>query len=152
VGINIYSHELMADAERIVKPQYPNAVQVENIGTSSKGLAFEAEDVDQWQFVFTDIDGSETITLDFSRGKFDKAVREAKPWIKTQIKELPRNMPLKDAFSYLRGAGFKDPVRSVTLRAPFPSEKAATYVFKTDKRTIYMDALGGEIKIVVNES
>jgi hypothetical protein len=144
-----HSPDLMAEAERIVKPQYPTAVQVENSGTSSLGSAGTAEDLDQWKFVFTDIDGLETITLDYERGKFGKAVREARPWIKTLIKELPRNLPLSLALSSLRNAGYNEPFLSVTLRAPFPLEKAATYVFQMKKKTVYMDALGGEVTRVV---
>jgi hypothetical protein len=152
MSINKHGPDLMAEAESIVKPQYPTAVQVENLGTSSLGSAVMAEDIDQWKFVFTDIDGLETITLDYARGKFGKAVREARPWIKTIIKELPRNLPLSQALSSLRSAGYNEPLVSVTLRAPFPSEKAATYVFQMKKKTIYMDALGGEVTRVVEEA
>jgi hypothetical protein len=149
MSFKIYGPELMAEAERIVKPQYPTAVQVENFGTSSSGSAGTADEFDQWKFVFTDIDGLEIITLDYDRGKFGKAVREARPWIKTLIKELPRNLDLSQALSYLRKAGYIEPLLSVNLRAPFPSEKAATYVFQMDKKTVYMDALGGEVTRVV---
>ena len=109
MSFNNHGPELMAEAERIVKPQYPTAVQVENFGTSSRGSAGTAEEIDQWKFVFTDIDGLETITLDYAQGKFGKAVREPRPWIKTLIKELPRNLPLSQALSYLRNAGYNEP-------------------------------------------
>lgn len=145
----VYGPELMAEAEKIVKPQYPTAVLVENAGTSSKGSAVSAEDVDRWKFVFTDIDGSEIITIEYREGRFGKSVREARPWIKTQIKELPRNMPLKQAVLYLRNSGYKEPFQSVTLRAPFPEEKGATYVFQMEKKAVYLDALGGEVTRVV---
>ena len=152
MSFNNHGPELMAEAERIVKPQYPTAVQVENFGTSSRGSAGTAEEIDQWKFVFTDIDGLETITLDYAQGKFGKAVRETRPWIKTLIKELPRNLPLSQALSYLRNAGYNESILSVTLRAPFPLEKAATYVFQMKKKTVYMDALGGEVTRVVEEA
>jgi hypothetical protein len=152
MSFNSYGPELMAEAERIVKPQYPTAVQVENFGTSSKGSAITSDEIDQWKFVFTDIDGLEIITLDYERGKFGKAVRDARPWIKTLIKELPRNLPFNQALSYLRSAGYNEPILSVTLRAPFPMEKAATYVFQMKKKTVYMDALGGEVTRVVEEA
>ncbi len=145
----IHGPELMAEAEKIVKPQYPTAVQVENVGTSSKGFAREAEDVDQWTFIFTDIDGSETVTLEYFQGNFGKAVRKAMPWIVTQIKELPRNMPLDRAIGYLRNAGHQEPFKSVTLRAPLPSEKGPYYVFQMDKKAVYMDAHSGEVTRVV---
>jgi hypothetical protein len=151
MSFNSYGPELMAEAERIVKPQYPTAVQVENFGTSSKGSASTSDEIDQWKFVFTDIDGLEIITLDYERGKFGKAVRDARPWIKTLIKELPRNLPFNQALSYLRSAGHNEPILSVTLRAPFPLEKAATYVFQMKKKTVYMDALGGEVTRVVED-
>ncbi|RQW80974.1 MAG: hypothetical protein EHM14_02710 [Methanothrix sp.] len=151
MSVKIHGPELMGDAEKIVKPQYPTAVQVENIGTSSLGLAGKAEEIDQWKFVFTDIDGSEIISIEYANGSFSKAERERRPWIKTQIKELPRNMPLNLAFSYLRNAGYNDKIKTVILRAPFPAEKAASYVFQTETRTIYLDALGGEVIRVVEE-
>lgn len=152
MSAKIHGPELMGEAEKIIKPQFPTAVQVENIGTSSHVLASGAEEIDQWKFVFTDIDGSEIISIDYAQGKFSKAERETRPWIKTQIKELPRNMPLNQAFAYLRKAGYQDKIKTVTLRAPFPVEKAATYVFETGKRTIYLDALGGEVTRVVEET
>jgi hypothetical protein len=152
MSFNNHGLELMAEAERIVKPQYPTAVQVENFGTSSRGSANTAEEIDQWKFIFTDIDGLETITLDYAQGKFGKAMREPRSWIKTLIKELPRNLPLSQALSYLRNAGYNEPLLSVTLRAPFPLEKAATYVFQMKKKTVYMDALGGEVTRVVEEA
>lgn len=142
----------MAEAERIVKPQYPTAVQVENIGTSSKGLAVMAEDVDQWSFVFTDIDGLEIITLDYANGKFGKSVREPRPWISTIIKELPRSMSLARALLHLRNAGYKETLKSVTLRAPFPEEKEATYVFQMERRTVYLDAKSGEVTRLVEDT
>lgn len=145
----IYGPELMSEAEKLVKPLYPTAVQVENVGTSSKGSASIAEDVDQWTFIFTDIDGSEIVTLDYSKGFFGRPVREVRPWVATQIKELPRNMPLDKALEYLRNAGHKEPFRSVTLRAPFPQEKGATYVFQMDKKAVYIDAYSGEVIRVV---
>lgn len=151
MGAKIHGPGLMGEAEKIVKPQFPTAVQVENIGTSSRGLARQAEEIDQWKFIFSDIDGSEIISIDYARGEFGKAEREARPWINTQIKELPRNMPLNEAFNYLRKAGYRDDIKTVTLRAPFPVEKAATYVFQTETRTIYLDALGGEVTRVVEE-
>lgn len=149
MGTKIHGPELMADAEKIVKPQYPTAVQVENVGTSSKGSAISAEDVDRWTFVFTDIDGSETITLEYSKGAFGKPVRVARPWITTQIKELPRNMSLDKVLEYLRNAGHKEPFKSVTLRAPFPAEKSAYYIFQMDKKAVYIDAYSGEVTRVV---
>jgi hypothetical protein len=151
MSAKIHGPELMGEAEKIVKPQFPTAVQVENIGTSSRGLAREAEEIDQWKFVFTDIDGSEIISIYYAEGKFSKAERETRPWINTQIKELPRNMPMNQALAYLRKAGYKDNIKTVILRAPFPVEKAATYVFQTETRTIYLDALGGEVTRVVEE-
>jgi len=141
----LHGPELMADAERLVKPRYPTAVQVENAGTSSKGLGASAEDFDQWVFVFTDIDGTETVTLEYSQGEFGKIERAARPWIKTQIKELPRNMSLEQAISYLRNAGFTEPFSSITLRAPFPNEKGALYIFQMEEKAVYMDALSGEV-------
>ncbi len=150
--LKVHGPDLMAEAEKIVKPQYPTAVQVENDGTPSKGIAHMAEDIDRWSFIFTDIDGSEIITLEYADGRFGKPVREARPWIKTQIRELPRNMPLKQAVAYLRNAGYEGPILSVTLRAPFPEEKGATYVFQMDKRAVYLDAMGGEVMRAVEES
>lgn len=149
MGTKLHGPELMADAEKIVKPQYPTAVQVENVGVSSKGSANVAEDVDRWTFIFTDIDGTETITLEYSKGNFDKPVRVAKAWITTQIKELPRNMPLDRTLEYLRSAGHKEPFQSVILRAPFPLEKGPCYVFQMGKKTVYMDAYSGEVMRVV---
>jgi hypothetical protein len=149
--MKIHGPELMAEAEKLVKPHYPTAVQVENIGTSSKGLARSAEDMDQWKFIFTDIDGTETVTLDYSQRGFGRVERVPRPWIKTQIKELPRNMPLEQALSYLKNAGFAEPFLSVTLRAPFPQEKGALYIFQMEGKAVYMDALSGEIVRAVND-
>jgi hypothetical protein len=149
MGAKIHGPELMGEAEKIVKPLYPTAVQVENVGVPSKGSAINAEDVDRWTFVFTDIDGSETITLPYIKGNFGKTVRDAKPWIITQIKELPRNMPLDKALEYLRSAGHKEPFQSVIMRAPFPLEKGACYVFQMGKKAVYMDAYSGEVIRVV---
>ncbi|MFB3766277.1 MAG: hypothetical protein ACE14P_13660 [Methanotrichaceae archaeon] len=149
----IHGPDLMDEAEGIVKPQYPAEIQVENIGTSSKGSANAAEDVDQWQFIFTDIDGKEIVTLGYSRGKFDNSItRDASPWITTEIKELPRHMTLDKVIASLRDAGYKEPFKSVTLRAPFPVEKNAYYVFQMEKKTVYIDALTGKLDRVVEET
>ncbi len=149
----IHGPDLMGEAEGIVKPQYPAEIQVENIGTSSKGSANTAEDVDQWKFIFTDIDGTEIVTLGYSEGKFDKSIRrDASPWITTDIKELPRHMTLDKVISSLRDAGYKEPFKSVTLRAPFPVEKNAYYVFQMEKKTVYIDALIGKLARVVEET
>ncbi len=145
MGIKIHGPELMAEAEKIVKPLYPTAVQVENVGIPSKGAAMNAEDVDQWTFVFTDIDGSETITLQYNNGSFGNPVRDAKAWIITQIKELPRNMPLDKALEYLRNAGHGEPFQSVILRAPFPLEKSACYVFQMANKAVYLDPYSGDV-------
>jgi hypothetical protein len=149
MSAKIHGPELMAEAEKIVKPLYPTAVQVENVGKASKGSAQNAEDVDLWTFVFTDIDGTETVTLEYSKGNFGNPIREPRPWIATQIKELPRNMPLNKALEYLRNAGHKEPFKSVTLRAPFPQEKGAAYVFQMAGKAVYMDAYSGEVIRVV---
>jgi hypothetical protein len=149
MSTKIHGPELMGEAEKKVKPFYPTAVQVENVGTSSSGSASDAKDVDQWTFTFTDIDGREVITLGYSGGFFGKPVREVRPWIATQIKELPRNMSLDKALEYLRSAGHKEPFKSVTLRAPSPTEKGASYVFQMDKKAVYMDAYSGEVIRVV---
>lgn len=148
----VHGSELMAEAEKIVKPQYPTAVQVENVGTSSRGSATSAEDVDQWRFVFTDIDSTEIVTLSYSKGKFGKPEREVRAWITTQIKELPRDMPLSQAIASIRSAGHKEPFQSVTLRAPFSDEERPTYVFQMGKKAVYLDALGGEVTRVVEET
>ncbi len=148
----VHGAELMADAEKIVKPQYPTAVQVENVGTSSRGSASSEEDVDQWRFVFTDIDATEIVTLGYSKGRFGKPEREARKWITTQIRELPRNMPLSQAVASLRSAGHTEPFQSVTLRAPFSDEERPTYVFQMGKKAVYLDAVGGEVTRVVEET
>lgn len=148
----VHGSELMAEAEKIVKPQYPTAVQVENVGTSSRGSATSAEDVDQWSFVFTDIDATEIITLKYSNGKFGKPERVARKWITTQIRELPRDMPLSQAVASLRNAGHREPFQSVTLRAPFAEEERPTYVFQMGKKAVYLDAVGGEVTRVVEET
>lgn len=149
----IHGPALMAEAESIVKPQYPAEIQVENIGTSSKGYANTAEDVDQWKFIFTDIDGTEIVTLGYSQDRFDKSIRrDVSPWITTDIKELPRHMTLDKVIGSLRDAGYKEPFKSVTLRSPFPNEKNAYYVFQMEKRTVYIDALTGKLDRVVEET
>lgn len=151
MSAKIHGPELMGEAEKIVKPQYPTAVQVETHRNIIPGPGRQREEVDQWKFVFTDIDGSEIVSIEYANGSFSKAAREARPWIKTQIKELPRNMPLNLAFSISGIPGYGDKIKTVILRSPFPSEKAASYVFQTETRTIYLDALGGEITRVVEE-
>ncbi len=149
MSIKIHGPELMAEAEKTVKPHYPTAVQVENVGVPSSGSAMVASDLDRWTFIFTDIDGSETVTLEYIKGAFRKPVRAAKAWIATQIKELPRNMPMDKALEYLRGAGHNEPIISVTLRAPFPAERGACYIFQMDKKAVYMDPYSGEVIRVV---
>lgn len=149
MSIKIHGPELMGEAEKLVKPLYPTAVQVENVGTSSRGSASDAQDVDQWTFTFTDIDGSEIITLNYSKGFFGRPARTVRPWVATQIKELPRNMSLDKALEYLRNAGHKEPFKSVTLRAPFPQEKGPVYVFQMDKKAVYLDAYSGEVIRIV---
>lgn len=146
----VHGPDLMAEAEGIVKPQYPSEVQVENIGTASKGSANTAEDVDLWKFIFTDIDGTEIVTLGYSQGRFDRSIsREVRPWVMTDVKELPRHMTLDKVVSSLRDAGHMEPFQSVTLRAPFPAEKEASYIFQMEKKTVYIDALTGKVTRVV---
>jgi hypothetical protein len=147
----IFGPELMAEAEKIVKSNYPTAVQVEDVGTSSKGAAYRAEEFDQWKFIFTDIDGTETITLDYSRGEFDRIDREAKSWTKTQIRELPRNMNLEQALGRLRYAGHKESVQSITLSVASPQEKGSNFIFKMGKKFVYIDAFSGDVRKVMEE-
>ncbi|MDD1757755.1 MAG: hypothetical protein LUQ22_03380 [Methanotrichaceae archaeon] len=147
----IFGPELMAEAEKIVKSNYPTAVQVEDVGISSKGSAYSAEEFDQWKFIFTDIDGIETITLDYSRGEFDRIDREAKSWTKTQIRELPRNMNLEQALGRLRYAGHKESIQSITLSAASPQEKGSNFIFKMGKKLVYIDASSGEVRRVMEE-
>lgn len=153
MSMKIHGPELMAEAESIVKPQYPEMVQVENIGTSSKGSANTAEDVDLWSFVFTDVDGTEIVTLGYSLGRFDKKIsRVARKWVITEIKELPRHMTLDKVVASLRDAGHEESFQSVTLRAPFPEENEASYVFQMVKKTVYLDAITGKVTRVVEET
>jgi len=146
----IFGPEMMGEAEKIVKSNYPTAVQVEDIGTSSKGSAYRAEEFDQWKFIFTDIDGTETITLDYSKGEFDRIDREAISWTKT-IRELPRNMNLEQALARLRYAGHKEAVESITLSVASPQEKGSNFIFKMGKRFVYIDATSGEVRRVMEE-
>ncbi|HWQ18802.1 MAG TPA: hypothetical protein VN455_03420 [Methanotrichaceae archaeon] len=145
--------ELMAEAERIVKPQYPTAVQVEDHGIPSSGLAKTAGDVDHWRFIFTDIDDICTITLDYFNGQFGKPARSPTPWKETAIRELPRHMSLDDAVLFLRDAGYSEPFKSVTLRASLPTQKGAdaSYIFTLDKRVVFMNAVTGEVTQVVEQ-
>jgi hypothetical protein len=145
----IFGPELMGEAEKIVKSNYPTAVQVEDVGTSSKGSAYNAEEFDQWKFIFTDIDGTETIILDYSKGEFDKIDREAKSWTKTKIRELPRNMNLEQALGRLRYAGHKEAVQSITLSTASPLEEGPNFIFKMDKKFVYIDAFTGEVRRVM---
>jgi len=145
--------ELMAEAERIVKPQYPTAVQVEDHGIPSSGTAKTAGDVDHWRFIFSDIDDLCTITLDYFNGQFGKPVRSPTSWSETAIRELPRHMNLDDAVLFLRDAGYSEPFKSVTLRSHLPNQKdeGASYVFTLEKRVVFMDAVTGEITQVVEQ-
>lgn len=145
--------ELMAEAERIVKPQYPTAVQVEDHGIPSSGLAKTAGDVDHWRFIFTDVDDICTITLDYFNGQFGKPIRLVEPWKETMIRELPRHMSLDDAVMFLRDAGYSEPFKSVTIRAPLPTQKGtdASYIFTLDKRVVFMNAVTGEVTKAVEQ-
>jgi hypothetical protein len=142
---SVHNPDLMAEAEGIVKPQYPTAVQVKNIGTSTAGLATKAEDVDRWKFIFTDIDGLSTITLDYLQGRFGKAVRVVKPWNETEIQELPRHMDLGQAVDLMRGSGYEGQFESVTLSAPEVAEEGSSYIFKMGKDLIFVNAISGKV-------
>jgi hypothetical protein len=137
--------ELMADAEGRVKPQYPTAVQVKNIGSSTRGPAEIADDINKWTFVFTDIDGLSIITLDYLDGRFAKSVRVAEPWTETEILELPRSMDLSEAVSIMRRAGYQKPFDSVTLRAPVIAEEDPSYIFKMGRDLVFVSALNGKV-------
>ncbi len=146
-----HNPELMAEAERIVKPQYPTAVQVENLGIPSKGSAETADDVDQWKFIFVEIDGDAVITLDYIDGKFGVAAREVRPWKETAIKELPRSMTLDEAVVFLREVGYKEPFQSVMLKAPKNFDDEASYIFKIGRDLIYIDAKTGEVTKTIEQ-
>jgi hypothetical protein len=146
--------ELMAEADRIVKKQYPTAVQVEIHGTPSSGSADLASEVDHWRFVFTDIDGVSTITLDYFDGSFGEIARSIEPWTETEIRDLPRRINLDDAISLLRKAGYTEPFKSVTLRAPtiFPQQSEVSYAFSLDSQIVFISATTGEIVKAVDQA
>jgi hypothetical protein len=135
----------MAEAERIVKPQWPTAVQVENLGIPFNGSAMVADDVDHWSFIFTEIDGDSVITLDYANGEFGKAHREARPWKETAIKELPRGMSLEAAIVFLRKAGYLGPFQSVALKSPQNFDDKASYVFTLGRDLVYINSATGKV-------
>ena len=142
---SVHNTHLMAEAEGIVKPQYPTAVQVMNIGTATAGPATKAEDIDRWKFTFTDIDGLSTITLDYLQGRFGKAVRVVKPWVETEIQELPRHMDLVQAVDLMRGSGYEGAFESVTLRSQVVEEEDPSYVFKNGSDLIFVNVNSGKV-------
>ncbi len=142
---SVHNPGLMAEAEGIVKPQYPTAVQVMNIGTATAGLASRAEDIDRWKFVFTDIDGLSTMTLDYIQGRFGKSVRVVKPWTETEIQELPRHMDLAKAIDLMRGSGYDGQFESVTLSAPKVEVEEPSYIFKMGRDLIFVNANNGKV-------
>lgn len=144
--------KLMAESERIVKPQWPTAVQVENLGIPSKGSARIADDVDHWKFIFTEVDGDSVITLDYINGQFGKAIREVRTWKETAIKELPRDMSLEDAVVFLREAGYTGPFQSVKLQSPKNFDDEASYVFEMGRDLVNIDARTGQVTRVVEQS
>lgn len=146
--------DLMAEAEKAVKKQYPMAVQVENYGIPSSGSASNSSEVDHWRFVFTDIDGISTITMDYFDGAFGAPARAIEPWTETEIKDLPRRLSLDDTIAILKKAGYTEPFKSVTFRAPmiFPQQSQAAYVFTLSTQIVFVDAVTGEILRVVDQA
>jgi hypothetical protein len=142
--------DLMDQAEDIVLPDFPLAVLIELVGGPSVGVAYEAEDVDRWQFRFVDdiyATFPGTVELDFAEGGFDVPVLVPWPLLGTVFESLPREMDLVEAVGLLRDAGYDEPFSSVVFRRPLtnPLPDEAMFIFTLPGKYVSVGAISGQV-------
>ncbi len=144
------SLDLMATAEQLVAPAYPNALLIEVLGAPSGGTAQTADDVDRWQFRFTEdpvAPGAGTVWVDYENGAFSGPFYTEHGLIGTVFDPLPRSMSLADALALARAAGYTDDFSNVVFRLPltFPQPEEALYALSMPGRFVLVGAVSGEV-------
>ena len=142
--------QLMNKAEQIVGGDYPLSVLIEVVGAPSAGVAFDARDVDRWQFRFVDdiyATFPATVVLDYADETFAGPERIPWPLWDTVFDELPREMSFDEAVGHLRDAGYEEPFSAVALRTPLtePAPDEPYFVFTLPGQFVFVGALTGEI-------
>lgn len=144
------SLELMATAEQMVAPAYPNALLIEVLGAPSGGTAQTADDVDRWQFRFSEdpvAPGAGTVWVDYENGAFAGPFYTEQGLVGTVYDPLPRTMSLADALARARAAGYTDDFSNVTYRLPltFPQPEEALYALSMPGRFVIVGAVSGNV-------
>jgi hypothetical protein len=154
-GLTPSNLELMATAEGMVAPEWPQALLIEVLGAPSSGSAQTAADVDRWQFRFSEdpnVGGSGTVWVDYENGQFAGPFYTQQGLVGTEYVALPRTMSLADALQLARNAGFNDAFTSVTYRTPliFPPADEALYALGMPGQWVLVGAVSGEVTAEAN--
>ncbi len=148
---------LMNEAEQLVQPEYPNSLLIEAHGTPSSGSAEDANDIDQWLFIFVDDMGAAnvgTVLLEYVGGEFGDPVHVPQGWVGTVYERLPRVLNLAQAIQKMREAGHIGSFSMVTLRKPltFPQPEEALYAFSLPGRFVLVGAETGEVSVEIPQA
>jgi hypothetical protein len=142
--------QLMNKAEQIVGADYPLSVLIEVAGAPSAGVAFDARDINLWQFRFVDdiyATFPATVVLDYAGETFAAPERIPWPLWDTVFEELPREMSLAQAVGLLRDAGYDEPFSAVALRRPLvdPLPDEPYFVFTLPGKFVFVGVLTGHV-------
>ena len=148
---------LMNEAEQLVEAEYPNSLLIEAHGASSSGSASNADDIDQWLFIFVDDMGAGTVgtvLLEYAGGEFGDLVHVPQAWFGTVYERLPRVLDLAQAIQNMRDAGHIGSFPSLTLRKPltFPQPEEALYAFSLPGRFVLVGAVTGEVTVEIPQA
>lgn len=124
------------DAQSVIA-SYEELVLVAAVGQPSGGQAYEAKDVDSWQFINITRRASQAsakpyvIAIGHKQGIFGRPKLVQDVWVGDIYDPLPRTMALGEAIQKIRDAGYAQPFRYVSMRKPLihPMPKEAYYIF-----------------------
>jgi hypothetical protein len=127
---------LFAQARRFVRKnrQLSRAIPLEADGTSSKGEATTAADINRWRFVFdnqsTPKSSFRSAFITYRSHRFGRPTGVRDEFLgDRRLRVLPR-MILRTAIAKLRAAGYQDPFFAVNLRFPLdPAFTEPLYIF-----------------------
>jgi len=144
---------LMDEATDIVRDEFPDARLVEVFGFPDQGagLAYEAEDLVDWEFWFVDdIDDATPgqVVLPYENGVFGNLLISDEPITGTVYDRLPEDVTYQEAIDILRDDGITSGFENINLRKllQIPEPDEAYYIFAfPDDSFIAVGAESGDI-------
>lgn len=122
--------QLMEEAERIVSAAYPDALLVAADGQPSSGEANDADEFNEWLFIFQILNKSESVAIHCLDEAFAPPRHYPNPVSDVMHEPLPRTLSLDGAIGLARGAGYHNAFRSVSFfRSTLPGTTEASYLF-----------------------